>query len=315
MAKKNVLTTYENYKECCNFVWQQDFDIVMTEYTNIAISLFKWTGLPSGIESEFIEKNLFEFGKCLFKKRTLQGNGPNAIIDTGNYIALQVAGERNFNLYNNPTMFSGYGLNYQEYNIPSDECVLIRNNTMKIPTIENVAYYCQKIANCEKTIHLNLDAQKMPYILKVKDKKTRLSLDNFFNQIQIGKPAIVVDEHFDTDTASVVNMQAPFVADKLQIAKENYIKALQTFLGINNLPLEKNERLIQGEVESNDIIISDYVRAQLVWRKRACKEINEKFGLNIDVHFYNDEVEQKIMEREEQTNGKIYNRTELSDNE
>lgn len=319
--KKNVLSTYEDYKACCNYLWDADFWTIYNKYYNIAISLWTYENLPSGIQSEFIEKNLYEFGKCLFTERKIKdARLPFSTIGTGEYLALQVQGEYNFNLYNIPTKFSGYGLNYQAINLDYDDCVYIRNNTMKLPTIENVMYYCRKIAQCEKIIDMNLNAQSMPFALKVKDKQTRLTMENFYNQMKIGKPAIFVDEKFDTDALNVVKFDAPFVADKIRIEKENYERELQTFLGINNLPVEKNERLIQGEVDSNDIIVNDFIHSQYVWRRKAVDEINEKYGLNIKVRFYNKQVEKQLeleyeqeIEKEQENNGKIYSDTENID--
>ena len=65
-----------------------------------------------------------------------------------------------------------------------------------------------------------------------------------------------------------------------------------TFLGINNIMEEKKERLVTGEVDSNNELINLNLQARLAPRKQACKEFNELFGLTgekaIDVRVRSD---------------------------
>ena len=58
---------------------------------------------------------------------------------------------------------------------------------------------------------------------------------------------------------------------------------LLTFLGQNNTPVDKKERLITDEAESNNQLIQSFADLQLEARKKACEEINAMFGLNVSV--------------------------------
>jgi hypothetical protein len=49
-------------------------------------------------------------------------------------------------------------------------------------------------------------------------------------------------------------------------------------MGIQNLS-EKRERLITGEVDSNNELLNLNLQALLVPRKEACRQFNEKYGL------------------------------------
>lgn len=307
----------KKYLKLCNTLYGMDFDNLLEQWHLIAISRWKYDNLPENITSEMIEDKFYQFGKALLVERSIDGSvaPKQALMGTGNYLLLNVTSEMERNLYNKPQLFVGTGLNYQSYNVPADKCVYMKNNYFAIPTQQVVLYYVRKIANIERTLEMNINAQKMPYLFKTKNNKIRLSLNNLLDDLKIGESAVFLDPEMldgDKESISVLNLNAPYVADKMRTEKQNYINELMTFLGINNLPVEKNERLIQGEIESNDIIIKDNIEKERAERERWIKEANEKYGLNIKVRFYNDIVEnEKIKEVEEDE--QIHNNTEISD--
>ena len=56
------------------------------------------------------------------------------------------------------------------------------------------------------------------------------------------------------------------------------------FLGVNTNPSDKKkERLIVSEVSSNNEQIDIQSACMLLTRQEACRQINEKFGLNVSV--------------------------------
>ena len=70
---------------------------------------------------------------------------------------------------------------------------------------------------------------------------------------------------------------------KLQIQKQAIWNEVLTFLGINNNDVEKKERVIEAETESNNHFISLNLYNAYRCRKHACDQINKYFGLNINV--------------------------------
>ena len=58
---------------------------------------------------------------------------------------------------------------------------------------------------------------------------------------------------------------------------------LLTFLGQNNTPVDKKERLITDEAEANNQLIGSFADLQLRAREEAVEEINKLFGLSISV--------------------------------
>ena len=84
--------------------------------------------------------------------------------------------------------------------------------------------------------------------------------------------------------------------DKLQQQKTDLKNELLTYLGINNNNNVKKERMIVDEVNANNEYTSINLDLMFDLREKACKEINEKFGLNITVK-----------KREVEQDGEVYN--------
>ena len=83
----------------------------------------------------------------------------------------------------------------------------------------------------------------------------------------------------------VLDTVSPYVADQVQIVKHQIWNEALTFLGIENTNSDKKERMVSDEVLNNmgDVEAQRFTRLNA--RKQFCKEVNELFGLNIDVDF------------------------------
>ena len=84
---------------------------------------------------------------------------------------------------------------------------------------------------------------------------------------------------------TVLDTTVPYIADKVQILKRQLFAEALTYFGIENANTEKKERLVSDEVASNFGGVDIARRTRLNARKLACRKINERFGLNIDVEF------------------------------
>ena len=60
---------------------------------------------------------------------------------------------------------------------------------------------------------------------------------------------------------------------------------LLTRIGINNTNIQKKERLISNEVDSNLMEIMSHAYSMLDERTKFCEEVNKKFDLDISVEF------------------------------
>lgn len=236
----------------------------------IAISLFNWEGLDDiGGDSRFLEMALFENGRSVFIKDEALG-----------YLTLRVNPSDKLNVYNLPTKVIAYSTGYNvEYEM--EDVVYIMNNDLQIPTSIVLQQFAYKLYNIDKTIDINLNAMKTPVILQGSIQQ-QMTLRNLLMQYDGNIPFIFGDKQFNiTEAMKVLDLKATYLADKLTIQKREYWNEMLTFLGINNTNVDKKERLITSEVESNDEIINYYLNCFYKTRKKAVDEINKKFGLDL----------------------------------
>lgn len=239
----------------------------------IARSVFKWEGLPNHMNEKWIERYLFTEGKCLFY------NDP----EKGLMIA-KCTPSGNLNPYDEPTLLTPYGTNYMGKPLENyEECVLIQNNDLMIPTSPTIQLFAYRLAEIQRTIDVNISAQKTPIAILCSDKQ-KLSMKRVFSQINDNEIAIYGDKNLDIDSIKTLDLKAPVVFDKLFTQKQNVWNECMTYLGINNNSQEsKRERLVVNEVEANNEQIESSAEVFLKSRQDACKRINEMFGLNISV--------------------------------
>ena len=238
----------------------------------LATSLFTWEGLDKVAgegASRFLELSLYEYGRACFIKDDELG-----------YMALRVNPSDTFNVYMLPTKVQAWSIGYQK-NFDIDDVVYIMNNELQIPTARTIGQFAYRLYETERTIDVNLIAQKTPVLIEG-DTKTILTLKNVYMQYSGNTPFIFGSKAFDvSNKLNVLNTNAPYLIDKLELHKHEIWNECLTYLGIDNANTDKKERLITDEVESNNEVINYYLNCFYKTRKKACDEINKKYGLDI----------------------------------
>lgn len=136
-----------------------------------------------------------------------------------------------------------------------------------------------RLYECDRTCDVNIKAQKTP-VLIVADEKQRLLMENLYLQYDGNKPFIFGDKlQLDKGLIQAIKTDAPFIADKVMDYKKEIWNEALTFLGVNNIMVDKKERLITDEANSNNELINLNLQSYLAPRKLACEQFNEKFGL------------------------------------
>ena len=253
-------------------------DRTMIDYIDrlkmLSISLFTWKNLDKYAgtgASRFLELSLYEEGKGVFVKDDELG-----------YMALKVSPSDKLNIYNLPTKVMAWSIGYNKQ-FTFDDVVYIMNNELQKPTREFMELFAYRLYETERTIDINLQAQKTPILIEG-DTKTILTLKNVYMQYSGNTPFIFGNKQFDiSNKLNVLKTDAPYIIDKLDVHKHQIFNDALTVLGIDNANTDKKERLITNEVESNEELIKYYLNCYYKTRKKACDEINEKFGLDIDI--------------------------------
>lgn len=264
-----------SYKSVAQMANNLTFSYYYYKLMLIARSLFKWNDLPNNMDERWIEKYLFNSGKCIFYKDPDMG-----------YMVAGLAQQGGINCYGDPTTVYPVAENYVyrgEQLINNDNCYIIRNNDLMLPEFPIVRQYAFKLTNIDRAIDVNIEAQKTPTIVRCSDKQ-RLSLKNAINQRRDNEPVIwTADNSNITDLISTLELNPPMVFKDLQIQKHMILNEVFTDFGINNANMDKKERMVANEVEANNEQVKASEDVMLKVREEACKQINRIFGTNISV--------------------------------
>lgn len=244
--------------------------------TELAISMFEWKNLPPTIDERFMELALFTDGKAVFFKDEVLG-----------YLCLRCATSGRWNVYNVPTQRRAYASNNYNINLNENNSVIIYNNYLRKSCIADIEMFAKRLYSIERASDVNINAQKTP-ILILCDENQKLTMENVYMKYDGNQPVIMGAKNLDMKSIQALKTDAPFVSDKLQMLKFQIWNEAMTYLGISNVNMHKKERLLNDEVTRNmgSTVASRYSRLEM--RKKACKEINKMFELDIDVEYRED---------------------------
>lgn len=251
---------------------QATYRMYLNRLIDMYLSLFEWKGLPESINVRYLEMTLLEQGKVVFFYDENMG-----------YLALN-GNVTGFNVYNEPTDFEVYAPIGYHKTLNIDNAVVIWNTYRREPYIHVFEQYADRLYEITRTQDVNIKAQKTPVLIKTSDAQ-RLTMQNLYQQYDGNAPFIFGDKGLDTQLFEVLKTDAPYVADKLQILKNDIWNEAMTFMGIGNAKQDKRERLVADEVAANDEQIEQSRDVMLDARKLACEQINKMFGLNISVDY------------------------------
>ena len=257
----------------------------LNRFRRIALSIFEWVNLPRSMNSRYLEMCLYFNGKAALLKDKKYG-----------FINTKCAGTGYVNIYGLPTKLNCFSYSFnsrrdlytglnpldseQEREAKEEkEAILVQNNWECLPTASSMELFAYRLYEAQRVCDINVIAQKTPVLL-VADEKQRLFLENLYQQYNGNQPFIFGDkDQLGEQTIKAINTQAPFVAnDIIEYKKEIWNEAL-TYLGVNNIMLEKKERLVSDEANSNNELINLNLQSFLAPRQEACRQFNEKFGL------------------------------------
>lgn len=240
---------------------------------SVALTCFKWKNLPNSVDERFLELTLANRGSCLFFKDEELG-----------FLALPANLSGQLNVYNIPKMRQAFASTGYNKMCDDTDSVIIFNNYLHYSTLSIVEHYAVRLFEMQRTIDVNVKAQKTPKIFKSNEQQ-RLTLQNIFMKYEGNEDAIFIDKEFDMNALQVFDTSAPYVADKIRMLMSQTFSNFLNDLGVENITTEKKERINESEAESAKGYIEIGRNIFLDARKQACKEINRMFSLNIDVEF------------------------------
>lgn len=253
--------------------------------TELSISMFEWKNLPDTIDERFLELSLFGDGMAIFFEDEVLG-----------YLALRTMIGGRLDVYQIPTERTAYASNGYNKHLDNENSVIIFNNMIHTNSTRVVETYARRLYELDRIIDVNAKAQKTPVFIQCEETQ-RLTMKNLYMKYEGNEPFIFGDKSLNPNALKVLKTDAPYVADKIYQLKTQLWNEALTYLGISNLNVQKKERMISDEVIRNQggTIASRYSRLES--RRKACEQINDMFGLDIECNYREDyrEADDEVM--------------------
>ena len=262
---------------------QDSYFMYMWRLMDLAMSVFSWQNLPEGVDERMLELWLLQNGFVVFfHDEDLVTREPHCAPE--GYAVLQAMIGGQWDMYNYPKNRRAYAVNGINIPLTEDNSVLIFNDYLRVPMFQTLQLYAKRLAEIDRTIDINVRNQKAPRIIAC-DEKDKLTFKNLMMQVDGNVYNIWAKKGLDLNAIETLDNTVPYVSNDLNVLKHQIWNEALTYLGIENVNTEKKERLVSDEIMSNmgDVEAQRFTR--LNSRKRACKEINRLFGLEIECDF------------------------------
>lgn len=261
--------------------------MLMRQIGEMAVNRFKWSNLPKTCDPRFLEMALARHGLSVFYYD----------FELQRYLALRGVATDSGDMQENPHSFKVYGNQFTAKNLSTDYCVPIWSNYFRVPDWDIVLIYSSRIAEIDLTLEINTRQARRTKVVTV-DENRRLSYENIVKQIDEGQPAIKVTQDIMQDNAiQALDLGVePDSIVNLHIYRARQWSELMGALGIDNANQDKKERLVSAEVDANNDQVAAVRFVNLNARRQAVAEINDKFGLDIQVE-YNADAESQTASR------------------
>lgn len=172
------------------------------------------------------------------------------------------------------------------------QCELLKLQPDFSGILDLVGHYAEQMALASQSVSVNLLNSKLSYVFTAKTKALAESLKKMYDQIASGEPAVVIDSRLknaadgeETWKAFEQNVGGNYIVTNLLADLRKIESMFDTEIGIPNANTDKRERLIQDEVNANNIETYSKCAMWLENLQDACKRVNDMFGLSISVRW------------------------------
>lgn len=253
------------------------------KFLNVALSVYEWEGLPTGIDQRQLEMWLLTRGYAIFFYDEALVDDPGKRAPEG-YAVLQGVAYGEWDLYDIPNerrVYAPMGFNKE---LDETNSVIMFHNQLRTPEVFTYEMYARRIAELDRTIDVNVMAQKTNKVIRCDDRQ-RLTWKNLVMQAEGNVYTILADKSVDLKDLEVLDLSAELVALDLDVLKQRYVAEAFQFAGVESVPPEKRERLVTSEVTGAMGGTEALRFSRLCARQQACEQINDLFGLDVSVRY------------------------------
>jgi len=171
-----------------------------------------------------------------------------------------------------------------------------------------VDHFAERLALVQQAFDTNLLWQNMPYIFLADGNEMKLSFEKMFSNIFDGKPTVIADKQMfmynKAEERAGVPTDVKYIGKELMDTRNELMMKFRETVGIDTAGVDKAERLLTGEIESNEQHTQTVLKIMLEQRQIACENINAFFDTDITVNVVGaDLLEEQQEEGEEDGTG------------
>ena len=247
-----------------------------------AISTIDFTGLPETWNASV--RDFFYW--CLF------AYGYIGIFEAEEFgLSFQPGALYGFDFYYQPTEFIVANPKLNKRFKIHEECELIKLCPDYRGIWDIITYYSALLSMLDAGINSSIINNKFSWLLGAKNKAAAESLKKALDKINMGQPAVVLDNSLlQMDPQSKEepwsflersNLKQSYLTTDQLMDRSTILSSFDAEIGIRSLPYNKKERLVTAEAESRE---QDSTARLMVWKATldsSLELVNNMFGTNI----------------------------------
>lgn len=245
-----------------------------------AISVFKWT-LPEEWDEDYFKYVLYGFGYI-------------AVLNTRTFGTICQGGALGgYNLYYRPSyiIITNPLLKEAITAYINKDCAIIKLQPDYSGIMDIVSYYADQLALASEALGMNMVNVKNATVFGAEGKAQAESFKKMYDNMSDGSPAIVIDKKLLDDQGKpnwfpfTQNIKEQYVSSDILVDMRKIEAQFDTEIGIPNSNTEKRERLIDSEVNANNVETATRCELWLDSLKKGIKTANEMFNLSLSVEW------------------------------
>lgn len=255
-----------------------------------ATTMFKWNIQYSDPNiSVEIEKRLLETGIC----GIVDGGGKNFIKAV---YASEFGNTEYYDVYKSFTVHTSEPLPNRRNSFDiGKNGVLVRNNSIKAPTMFLVKKYAELLTHCDLSIRNvtinSREPNKFPTVISNKQKEI---VEDYRRQLIRGEYSAIVDNGLITMAwQDAPKNNTGNLLTSLYDVRKKILNDFFNLLGVKT-GVEKRGNVISEEVTSNDESLYNNIEDELICRRKACEEIHEVLGIMASVDYVGNSREEVV---------------------
>ena len=247
-----------------------------------AISTIDFTGLPETWNASV--RDFFYW--CLF------AYGYIGIFEAEEFgLSFQPGALYGFDFYYQPTEFIVANPKLNKRFKIHEECELIKLCPDYRGIWDIITYYSALLSMLDAGINSSIINNKFSWLLGAKNKAAAESLKKALDKINMGQPAVVLDNsllQMDPQSKEVPwsflersNLKQSYLTTDQLMDRSTILSSFDAEIGIRSLPYNKKERLVTAEAESRE---QDSTARLMVWKATldsSLELVNNMFNTNI----------------------------------